>query len=170
MDKYKPILMILLVVSIPVFIWYGYDTERKEITHCTGMAQKYVIANFSEDYTTTCYDSFSDSYVFCTETRYWHKPASDVWTIYTQNGKVTTNLPHTVVNGVGIPDYPPINVKYSGYDFDGYERISKTNYTITFIDGEHVNEPLNAHRKCMQYLHENIEINTWYGIKYSIDY
>lgn len=168
-SKQRDIGIVVGVLTAVVLIYSGFGTELKRVSNCTGFAEKYITAEFSETSVSQCTDM--DGYsTTCMETDYWSEPASEVFSIYTQNGKINTKHPHEVVGGVAIPAWPEIDVDYSGdIDFDNYKRHISTKYTTTFDDGSYVTDPINIHGYCMQMRGENISVKTWWGIGYGVE-
>lgn len=166
----SPIHVILVVLVITFFIWLGFGEQRKEVSSCTGVYSKKIVAVFEKDVVTTCYDSFLEAWVPCTETEVWREDASPEYTVYTLNGKVKTKYPYTMMNGLGVPDWPKRNIDYhNNRYFKRYVNTQASYYETVFTDGDHVKDSIDVHKQCMRYIGEGIPIKTWYGITYSID-
>lgn len=155
----------------------GFGSKIAKIDHCVARVDRYVTAEYSAVTVTPCFNG-DGSLSTCVETDYWSEPASEVFSITTQDGvAMPSNLKSTEIHhGVYFPPMPPRwdDVK-KGSDFDGFKQHTDTGLRVFNTDFGNENqdsfrEPISKHTKCLDTIGDFVSIKTWYGSTYSSEF
>lgn len=166
-----------IVLVLATAVYCGFDEHTASVDTCYATSKSYITAEFSETYSET-YTYSCGNNMLCTgirnNTRYWSKPASNVYKANTVNGKLMPqdiNLKHSFKDGIYTPETPPLTVDYSGdFDFDSYKVHVDIGAATVFTDNTEVNLSSNDYLSCLLKIGEEVTVNTWYGMQYSAKY
>lgn len=144
------------IASLIAVTLYGFDISDKTIVSCKAEVDRYVMADFEEEYICPSLDGTSVD--VCTH--YSSKAASYIVGTMTRDG--VGKGPH-FIDGYYFSNYPSVTMDHSSHaDFVGYRRVEDTTITATYSDN-------TTHRKfdylrCLLDTGNEARVLTWYGM------
>lgn len=149
---------IAILAAIGVTL-YGFDVEVKKVRSCKAVVERFVMADFEEDY--VCLSSDAKGNVvsdICTH--YTKTQASHISSIITKDGVTAGKF---MKDGMGYDFYPEISKDFTNHPhFVGYRRVEDIVITARYNDG-------TTHRKydylqCLLDRGNEFEVLTWFGM------